>query len=118
MGTPPVGAGRSRAHPAYEWDRPTRTPTARIVLNDPVPRRRQRRPEHPVGGLHVQERGRGVEVVNCCFAPVEALFCGVGGPYQLSCSGWSATSENTPTRGGIPFQPLMIWRPISRSSLA
>src|SRR6266566_7159634 len=79
MGTPPVGAGRSRAHPAYEWDRPTRTPTARIALNDPVPRRRQRRPEHPVGGLHVQERGRGVEVVNCCFAPVEALFCGVGG---------------------------------------
>src|SRR5213596_2234160 len=37
MGTPPVGAGRSRAHPAYEWDRPTRTPTARIVPNDPCP---------------------------------------------------------------------------------
>src|SRR6266536_882532 len=37
MGTPPGGAGRSRAHPAYEWDRPTRTPMARIVLNDPSP---------------------------------------------------------------------------------
>src|SRR6266487_4110298 len=33
-----VGAVRSSAHPAYEWDRPTRTPTARIVLNDPCPR--------------------------------------------------------------------------------
>src|SRR5687767_5518929 len=33
MGAPPVGAGRSRAHPAYEWGRPARTPTARIVLN-------------------------------------------------------------------------------------
>jgi len=33
MGAPPVGAGRSRAHPAYERGRPTRTPTARIVLD-------------------------------------------------------------------------------------
>src|SRR5215207_4878218 len=31
---PQVGAGRSRAHPTYEWNRPTRTPTPRIILND------------------------------------------------------------------------------------
>ncbi|SRR6266511_3129326 len=34
---PHVGAGRSRAHPTYEWDRPTRTPTPRIILNDSWP---------------------------------------------------------------------------------
>lgn len=29
MIAPRVGAGRSRAHPLYEWDRPTRTPHAK-----------------------------------------------------------------------------------------
>src|SRR5262245_20041059 len=31
---PHIGAGRSRAHPTYEWDRPMRTPTPRTILND------------------------------------------------------------------------------------
>ena len=78
MGTPPVGAGRSRAHPAYEWDRPTRTPTARIVLSDPVPPEAaapagasRRRPSR--SGARAR---RGSSELLLCAA--EALFCGVG----------------------------------------
>src|SRR5918994_6007487 len=44
-----------------------------------VPRRRRCRPGHQVGGLGVQERARGVDVVTCWLALVEALFCGAGG---------------------------------------
>src|SRR5713226_4481737 len=78
MGTPPAGAGRSRTHPAYEWDRPTRTPTARIT---PYGARLAAAPAaHPADALRVQERRRGAEAVNCCLALAEATFCGLGCP--------------------------------------
>jgi hypothetical protein len=54
-----------------------------------------------------------VEVVNCCFALIEALFCGVGSiPPDLREARPTvvfpmvATSGNTPTRGVIPFSAL------------
>jgi len=34
MSTPHIGAGGSRAHPTYEWDQPTWTPSLRIIPND------------------------------------------------------------------------------------
>src|SRR3989304_4873098 len=37
MSTPPVAAGRSRAHPPYGWDGPTRTTRGKDSLNDPWP---------------------------------------------------------------------------------
>src|SRR5215211_116236 len=69
-----------------------------------VPRRRRCRPGHQVGGLRVQERACGVEVVTCWLYAGRGvvLRCGrypsklVGGPSSLSCSEWSATAENTP----------------------
>src|SRR5215211_8045881 len=77
MGAPPVGAGRSRAHPANERGRPTRTPTARIVLNNPCPAGGGAGRSVLSEGLALRNE-RGVDVVTCwlCAGSGVVLRCG------------------------------------------